>query len=99
LDGEPVGDWSMEHHDRLQRMYVDALMLLGSRYEAEERHGKASETYGRVLARDELHEEALLALLRCEAAQGNRSHALRIYRRFADKMRAELDAEPSENTV
>jgi predicted ATPase/DNA-binding SARP family transcriptional activator len=99
LDGEPVGDWYMEHRDRLQRMYVDALMLLGRRYEAEERHGKASEAYGRVLARDELHEEALLALLRCEAAGGNRSQALRIYRRFADKMRAELDAEPSAETV
>jgi DNA-binding SARP family transcriptional activator len=99
LDGEPVGDWYMEHRDRLQRMYVDALMLLGARHEAEQRHAKAAEQYGRVLARDELHEDALVALLRCETAQGNRSQALRLYRRFADKMRAELDAAPSEDTV
>jgi DNA-binding SARP family transcriptional activator len=99
LDGEPVGDWYMEHRDRLQRLFVDGLMLLGARYESEERHAKAAEAYGRVLARDDLHEDALLALLRAEAAQGNRSQALRLYRRFADKMRAELDAEPSEDTV
>jgi predicted ATPase/DNA-binding SARP family transcriptional activator len=99
LDGEPVGDWYMEHRDRLQRLFVDALMLLGARHELEQRHAKAVEAFGRVLARDELHEDALLALLRNEAAQGNRSQALRLYQRFADKMRAELDAEPSLSTT
>src|SRR5262249_55141474 len=29
LDGEPVGDWHLEHRDRLQKLYLDALMLLG----------------------------------------------------------------------
>jgi DNA-binding SARP family transcriptional activator len=99
LDGEPVGDWYLEHRDALQRVYLDALMLLGARHEKEERHAKAAEAYGRVLARDELHEDALLALLRCEAAQGNRSQALRLYRRFADRLRTELDAEPSVETA
>ena len=38
LDGEPVGDWHLEHRDRLQRLYVDALMELGARLIKEERH-------------------------------------------------------------
>jgi predicted ATPase/DNA-binding SARP family transcriptional activator len=99
LDGEPAGDWHLEHRDHLQRMYVDALMELGSRLLEEERYEKAAEAFRRVLGRDELHEEALLALMRCHAALGERSHALRVYRRFADKLREELEAEPGDETV
>jgi DNA-binding SARP family transcriptional activator len=99
LDGEPVGDWHLEHRDRLQRVYVDSLMELGARLVAEERHAKAAEAYRRVLARDELHEEALLALMKAHAAMGERSQALRAYRRFADRMREELDAEPDDDTT
>jgi len=80
-------------------VYVDALMELGSRLLEEERYEKATEAFRRVLARDELHEEALLALMRCHAALGQRSHALRAYRRFADKLREELEAEPDDETV
>jgi predicted ATPase/DNA-binding SARP family transcriptional activator len=99
LDGEPVGDWHVEHRDRLQRLYIDGLMELGARYTADERDTKAAEAYRRVLARDELHEEALVALMRCQAAAGERAQALRVYRRFADKLRDELDAEPGEAAV
>ena len=99
LDGEPVGDWHLEHRDRLQRVYVDALMELGARLSKEERYAKAAEAYRRVLARDELHEEALLALMKCHAAVGERSQALRVYRRFADRMREELEAEPDDETT
>ena len=99
LDGEPVGDWHLEHRDRLQRLYVDSLMELGERLIAEERHARAAEAYRRVLARDELHEEALLALMRCHAGLGERSQALRLYRRFADRLHQELEATPSGETV
>src|SRR4029079_1304518 len=99
LDGEPVGDWHLEHRDRLQRLYVDSLMELGARLSKEDRHAKAAEAYRRVLARDELHEEALLALMQCHAAVGERSQALRVCRRFADRMREELEAEPDDETT
>jgi DNA-binding SARP family transcriptional activator len=74
-------------------------MELGARLVAEERHAKAAEVYRRVLARDEQHEEALLALMKAYAATGERSQALRAYRRFADRMREELDAEPDDDTT
>jgi predicted ATPase/DNA-binding SARP family transcriptional activator len=99
LDGEPVGDWSLEHSDRLRKLYVDALMLLASRHETEERHAKAVEAYGRVLARDELHEEAVVGLMRSHVAMGERSMAMRLYQRFADRMRVELDADPCDETT
>jgi predicted ATPase/DNA-binding SARP family transcriptional activator len=99
LDGEPVGDWHLEHRDRLQRLYVDALMELGGRYVEEDRHAKAADAFRRVLARDELHEEALRALMRSLAEAGERSQALRAYRSFAAKLREELEADPEEETA
>jgi predicted ATPase/DNA-binding SARP family transcriptional activator len=99
LDGEPAGDWHLEHRDRLQRLYLDGLTELGARLTADGRHAQAAETYRRALARDELHEEALRALMRCHAALGERAQALRVYRRFADRLRKELEAEPSAETA
>ena len=99
LDGEPVGDWHIEHRDRFQRMYVDGLMQLGALQTAEERPSKAAEAYRRVLARDELHEEALVALMRCHAAVGERAQALRIYARYVERLRKELDCDPGEDAI
>ena len=98
LDGEPVADWHIEIRERLQRMYVDSLMEIGAQFLREDRHAKAAEAYRRVLARDELHEEALRALMRALADAGERSQALRVYRRFADRLRDELQAEPALET-
>jgi DNA-binding SARP family transcriptional activator len=99
LDGEPVGDWHLEHRVRLQRLYIDALMELGGRYAEQARHAKSAETFRRVLARDELHEDALRALLRALAESGERSQAIRAYQRFAGRLRHELGADPAEETT
>ena len=98
MDGEPAGDWSIEHRDRLQRLFTDALMELGDQHSAENRIGKAADAYRRVLARDDLNEDATRALMRCYAKVGERSQALRLYQRFSDRLRKELDAEPEEET-
>jgi DNA-binding SARP family transcriptional activator len=99
LDGEPVGDWHVEHRERLQLLYVQALMELGAHHAREERHAKAAEAYRRVLTRDELHEEALRALMRSLSDAGERSQALRVYRRFAQRLRTEMEAEPAKDTL
>ncbi|HKW11459.1 MAG TPA: bacterial transcriptional activator domain-containing protein [Gemmatimonadaceae bacterium] len=97
LDGEPVSDWHVELRDRLQRLYVDSLMLLGEAHAAAP--GRAADAYRRVLATDELHEEALRGLMRALGESGERSQALRAYQRFAERLRTELDAEPDEQTM
>jgi DNA-binding SARP family transcriptional activator len=51
-----------------------------------------------VLARDKLHEDAIRALMRALAEAGERSQAMRVYQRFAERLRAELDAEPDRET-
>ena len=37
--------------------------------------------------------------MKSHAAMGERSQALRVYRRFADRMREELEAEPDDETT
>ncbi len=98
LDGEPVSDWHVEFRDRLQRLYLDSLMLLGDDWSREQRYQKAVDAYRRVLARDELHEEAVRALMRALGEAGERSQALRVYQRFSERLRSELDAEPDRET-
>jgi len=98
LDGEPAGDWHLEHRDRLQRVFVDALMEVGDRHAEEGRNAKAADAYRRVLARDDLNEDATRALMRCYAKAGERAQALRLYQRFSERLRKELDAEPEEET-
>jgi predicted ATPase/DNA-binding SARP family transcriptional activator len=98
LDGEPAGDWHLEHRDRLQRLFVDALMELGDVHASENRTAKAADAYRRLLARDDLNEDATRALMRCYAQVGERSQALRLYQRFSERLRKELDAEPEDET-
>jgi len=99
LDGEPAGDWHLEHRDRLQRLYGDALMELAARLAKEERHAKAADAYRRLLARDDLHEDAVRALMQCHVELGERAQALRVYQRFAERLMKELDAEPDDETT
>jgi predicted ATPase/DNA-binding SARP family transcriptional activator len=98
LDGEPAGDWHLEHRDRIQRLFVDAVMELGDHQADEHRYQKAADAYRRVLARDDLNEDATRALMRCYAKVGDRSQALKLYQRFSDRLRKELDADPEEET-
>lgn len=99
LDSETVGDWHLEHRDRLQRLYIDALMELGARLIKEGHHAQAAEAYRRVLARDGIHEEALQGLMRCHAALGEKPQALRLFQQFSDRLKTELQTKPRVETV
>jgi DNA-binding SARP family transcriptional activator len=99
MDGEPAGDWHLDLREQLQRVYIEALMELGAAQTKEQRYAKAAEAYRRVLARDELHEEALRALMLSQARQGERTPALRLYQRFSERLRRELDASPDRATT
>jgi DNA-binding SARP family transcriptional activator len=94
LDCEPAGDWHIEHRDRLQRLYGDALMELAQRLAKEDRHAKAAEAYRRLLARDDLHEDAVRALMECHVELGERAQALRVYQGFGERLMLVLVGEP-----
>ena len=74
-------------------------MALGARHMDADRPARAAEAYRRVLARDDLHEDATRALMLAHARLGEPAAAVRLYRRFADRLREELDAEPGRETV
>jgi DNA-binding SARP family transcriptional activator len=99
LDGEPAGDWHIEHRDRLQRIYAEALMELAARLSKDDRYAKAADAYRRLLARDDLHEDAVRSLMECHAKLGERAQAMRVYQRFVDRLAKELDAEPEAETT
>jgi DNA-binding SARP family transcriptional activator len=74
-------------------------MELAQRLAKEDRHAKAAEAYRRLLARDDLHEDAVRALMECHVELGERAQALRVYQRFAERLMKELDAEPDDETT
>ncbi|MDR7415999.1 MAG: BTAD domain-containing putative transcriptional regulator [Armatimonadota bacterium] len=78
----------------LQQRVVDLLHRRGSASESEE----GIRYLERVLELDPLHEPALQALLRCLLSLGRREAALRAYRAFAERLRAELDTDPLPET-
>ena len=71
-------------------------MELGDRHAREDRHAKAADAYRRVLARDDLNEDATRAPMKCYRSVGERAQALRLYQRFTERLRKELDAEPDD---
>jgi len=99
MDGEAAGDWHITHRDRLLRLYIEMLMALGEAHTRQQRYAKAAEAYRRVLVRDELHEDAVRALMQSLERGGERSSALRLYERFAERLKQELRAKPSATTV
>jgi len=64
-----------------------------------EDYAAAAEVYGRVIATDELSEEAHRRRMVCLARSGDRTEALRQYDRLRGVLRKELDAEPESETT
>ncbi len=98
LAEEGAGDWHLETRDRLRRLYADALLRLAGRREQAGAHAEAAELYRRVVAVEELHEDAHRRLMACLARAGDRAGALRHYDRLAAVLRSELEAEPEPET-
>jgi predicted ATPase/DNA-binding SARP family transcriptional activator len=100
LQDESVGDWHLETRDRLRRLHSEGLLLLGEHLMRAEDYAAAADVYGRVIATDELSEEAHRRRMLCLARSGDRAEALRQYERLRGALRRDLDAEPeSETTV
>ncbi len=98
LDGEPVGDWPRAHRARLQRTYVESLTALGRAHEQAQRDERAVDAYARALTREPLDEHVTGALMRAYARRGEHAQALRVFQRFAERLRHDLRVEPAEQT-
>lgn len=94
MDGESAGDWHLEHHDRLTRLYADALRLLGDALLAKGRYDEAADAFARLVRQEDLDEGAHRSLMTARARSGDRAGAMREYLRLETALRRELEAEP-----
>jgi len=82
------GEWHLEVRDRLRDLYAHALATLG-------RLTGSVDAWQRLVALDPLDEEAARNLM---IALKDPAAASRVYRRLADALKKELDAEPEPET-
>lgn len=98
LDGESVGDWHLEWHDRLQRLYVEGLEALGKLQLDAGDGAAAAATLERLMGTDPLNGSALRTLMLALTQSGRRERALRHYARFCALLDTELGAVPDPET-
>ncbi|MCB0209092.1 MAG: AAA family ATPase [Anaerolineae bacterium] len=98
-DDSPLVDWLETTRHTLQRMAVNALHALARHYLARRQFAETEQATTRLLHIDALDEEALRLQLHTLVQRGERNQALKRYRRFRDKLQAELDLEPMPETV
>ncbi len=92
-------DWAAEPRERLLTLYLRAADRLAEALIERGETAGALDLCGAILARDSCWEHAYRLMMLAYAAQGNRAHALRVYARCVEVLRAELDAPPSAETT
>jgi predicted ATPase/DNA-binding SARP family transcriptional activator len=98
-EGEPFGDWHLETRDQLARLHAEGLETLGAALVKQERYDEAAAVFERLIRQEELHEDAYRALMVCRARAGDRTAAMREYRRLEAVLKREMDDEPSDETA
>lgn len=91
--------WLLTEREDLRESWRDALFGHASGLAAEARWQEAARLLRRLLAADELLEEAIQALIRCEARAGRRDAALQAYEAFRARLAEELSLEPLPATA
>ncbi len=91
-------DWCLAKRQELEDKYLKALGLLGEYHLLAGRPAEAAEFFERTLATDAYRESAYRGLMRCQVLLGNRSEALRSYRRLAELFAQELGAVPAHKS-
>ena len=95
---ESAGDWHLEVRDRLQRLWVDGLVMLGQTLMEQHRYDEAAGVYRRLARADELNEDVHRQLMMALARSGHRGEALRHYDRLVAFFERELGSEPDSQT-
>jgi DNA-binding SARP family transcriptional activator len=91
--------WIEEHADHLRRLRRDVVLALGAALEEAGDETEAEALYQGVTRREELDEEFHRRLMALWTRRGERVRALEHFRRLAELLRNELDAEPEPETL
>ncbi len=98
LISDPYCDWAKAERERLQERYFNALLRLADLHAAQGNHSAAIAECRRILARDEVRENAYQSLMRYQAESGDSAAALLSYERCRVVLAEELGADPSPLT-
>ena len=96
---DPFDAWLRGEREDLRETWREAVQGHAEALTRERRWSDAARLLRRLLATDDLLEEAVQALMRCEARAGRRETALQAYDAFRAKLRAELALDPLDATV
>jgi DNA-binding SARP family transcriptional activator len=98
LVSDPYADWASIERERLRERYFNALLQLAELQAQDGDYGEAISTVRRILARDEVRENAYQSLMRYQAESGDSAGALLTYERCRTILADELGADPSPLT-
>ena len=89
------GEWYLEERDRLRELYAKSLDTLGRARMSAGNYAAAAEAYQKLVALDDLDEDAARNLMQALEKGGDPAGAKRAYRRLADALKRELGEAPS----
>lgn len=87
-------EWAEERRNELRNVFLALLVEVAGAYEKRGEYGAGLEALRRAISEEPTNEEAHLALMRLLALRGDRSGALRHYKRLAKTLAREYDVEP-----
>lgn len=98
LISDPYADWAKSERERLQERYFNGLLKLADLQARQGDYTAAISACRRILARDEVRENAYQSLMRYQAESGDSAAALLTYERCRHILSEELGADPSPIT-
>jgi len=98
LAGDPYADWAQGEREKLRERYFAALLDLAALRAGQANYTAAIAACRRIIARDDVRENAYQALMRYQAESGDSASALLTYERCRTLLAEELGADPSPLT-
>jgi len=98
LISDPYADWAEAERERLRERYFSALLSLAELQAMAGEHTTAIGNARKILARDEVRENAWQAVMRYQAESGDSAGALLTFERCRTILADELGADPSPLT-
>jgi len=92
-------DWLHTERERIRQLRLHAIEQFAERLLDAGRYGQVFDLLLGALRRDPLRESSHRLLLRAHLAEGNSSEAIRHYRAYRDRLKADLGLEPSPRIV